>query len=102
MYVHVQVMRRHELIVEDALQMKPENVLLADAKGQSSKVRIVDFGNAIHPADASAYFDDFNLQSMFYRAPEVLFGMRDFTFPIDMWSLGNEYDSVLSWVRSCS
>ncbi|XXQ34927.1 Protein kinase domain-containing protein [Plasmodiophora brassicae] len=68
--------------------MKPENVLLADAKGQSSKVRIVDFGNAIHPADASAYFDDFNLQSMFYRAPEVLFGMRDFTFPIDMWSLG--------------
>jgi serine/threonine protein kinase len=33
------------------------------------------------------YHDDFEVQSLCYRAPEVLLG-RPFGAPIDMWSLG--------------
>lgn len=48
----------------------------------------MDFGNAMTPDDTSAYFDDFQVQSLYYRAPEVLLGSWNFGYPIDMWSLG--------------
>lgn len=35
----------------------------------------------------SQYYGDFELQSLWYRAPEVLMGLP-FGIPIDMWSLG--------------
>ena len=35
----------------------------------------------------SLYFDSFELQTVFYRAPEVMFGLP-FGPQIDMWSLG--------------
>ncbi|XP_046862628.1 probable dual specificity protein kinase YAK1 homolog [Xenia sp. Carnegie-2017] len=34
----------------------------------------------------SLYFDSFELQTVFYRAPEVMFGLP-FGYQIDMWSL---------------
>eukprot|EP00475_Leptophrys_vorax_P033131 TRINITY_DN51833_c0_g1_i2.p1 TRINITY_DN51833_c0_g1~~TRINITY_DN51833_c0_g1_i2.p1 ORF type:complete len:502 (+),score=82.79 TRINITY_DN51833_c0_g1_i2:990-2495(+) len=79
--------------------LKPENVLLASQsipRGNismaqfhvSSRVKLVDFGNAMTPDDTSAYFDDFQVQSLYYRAPEVLLGSWSFGYPIDMWSLG--------------
>ena len=34
-----------------------------------------------------SYYKSFNIQSLPYRAPEVLMG-RPFSFAIDMWSLG--------------
>ena len=38
-------------------------------------------------AEASLYYDDFDVQTLYYRAPEVLLGVG-FSAPIDMWSLG--------------
>jgi serine/threonine protein kinase len=76
---------------------KPENILLcaqppsrgnqASYENMSCKVKLVDFGNAMTPEDASAYFDDFQVQSLYYRAPEVLLGSWNFSYAIDMWSL---------------
>ena len=42
----------------------------------------------------SLYFGSFELQTVFYRAPEVMFGLP-FGPQIDMWSLG----CVLAEVR---
>jgi len=48
------------------------------------KVKLVDFGNAISSADVSLYLSDFKLQTLAYRAPEVLLGLP-FDFAVDMW-----------------
>ena len=53
----------------------------------SCGIRLVDFGNAMTGSEASLYFDDFDVQTLYYRAPEVLLGVG-FSTPIDMWSLG--------------
>jgi serine/threonine protein kinase len=45
----------------------------------------------------SLYFGSFELQTVFYRAPEVMFGLP-FGPQIDMWSLG----CVLAEVRQFS
>mmetsp|Transcript_10761 Transcript_10761/g.18832 ORF Transcript_10761/g.18832 Transcript_10761/m.18832 type:complete len:526 (-) Transcript_10761:600-2177(-) len=50
-------------------------------------LRIADFGNAMDVKDANAYYDDFEVQSLYYRAPEVLLGLP-FGCEIDMWSVG--------------
>ncbi|OWF38252.1 Dual specificity tyrosine-phosphorylation-regulated kinase 2 [Mizuhopecten yessoensis] len=54
-----------------------------------SSVTVIDFGNAIQHVhkEIALYYDDFELQTPLYRAPEVMFGMP-FGKEIDMWSLG--------------
>jgi serine/threonine protein kinase len=66
--------------------LKPENLLLAK---ESLQCKIVDFGNAIDMSknEQQAYYKDFNVQTLYYRAPEVVFGLP-FDTSIDMWSLG--------------
>ncbi|XP_076047659.1 uncharacterized protein LOC143029111 [Oratosquilla oratoria] len=68
--------------------LKPENILLRDEDDLSS-IMVVDFGNALRNTDEelSLYYTDFELQTLLYRAPEVLFGMK-FSLEVDMWSLG--------------
>ncbi|XP_062596924.1 probable serine/threonine-protein kinase yakA isoform X2 [Saccostrea cucullata] len=68
--------------------LKPENILLKSASDVSS-VTVIDFGNAIHNnfKEVALYFKDFELQTLLYRAPEVLFGIP-FGTEIDLWSLG--------------
>lgn len=34
-------------------------------------VKLCDFGNAIHSSEAGLYYDDFEIQTLAYRAPEV-------------------------------
>lgn len=80
--------------------LKPENVLLTErtprtglskttgGRAKSIGVKLVDFGNAMSNDDIVAYYDEFEVQSLYYRAPEVLLGYWDFGSPIDMWSLG--------------
>ena len=60
--------------------MKPENILLVP--GSTTKVRVIDFGSACKVGQK--HFD--YIQSRFYRAPEVILGMK-YGPPIDMWSL---------------
>jgi serine/threonine protein kinase len=68
--------------------IKPENVLCArPVLGVDAEVRLIDFGNAIRPSEAVRYYDDFEIQSLGYRAPEVLAGVP-FGYAIDMFSLG--------------
>ncbi|XP_064087885.1 uncharacterized protein LOC135202421 [Macrobrachium nipponense] len=68
--------------------LKPENILLSKEDDLSS-IMVVDFGNALRNTDEelSLYYSDFELQTLFYRAPEVIFGMK-FSLEVDMWSLG--------------
>lgn len=39
---------------------------------KKTKLKIIDFGNSMHVNDTFIYFDEFNVQSLLYRAPEVL------------------------------
>ena len=43
-----------------------------------ASVMVVDFGNALRNTDEelSLYYSDFELQTLLYRAPEVIFGMK--------------------------
>ncbi|XP_045131972.1 citron Rho-interacting kinase-like isoform X2 [Portunus trituberculatus] len=68
--------------------LKPENILLKSEDDLSS-LMVVDFGNALRNTDEelSLYYSDFELQTLLYRAPEVIFGMK-FSLEVDMWSLG--------------
>ena len=56
-------------------------------RAPSLKVKLSDFGNSFRVSQSGAYHDDFELQTLSYRAPEVLYGLP-FDTQIDMWSLG--------------
>ncbi|XP_071079801.1 uncharacterized protein [Haliotis cracherodii] len=68
--------------------LKPENILLKHANDLSS-VTVIDFGNSIQHVhkEVSLYYREFDVQTLLYRAPEVMFGIP-FGTEIDMWSLG--------------
>lgn len=55
----------------------------------------IDFGNAMTVEDAAVYFDDFEVSTVYYRAPEVLLGLP-FGPAIDCWSLGCVLVELLS------
>ncbi|DAZ94903.1 TPA: hypothetical protein N0F65_003073 [Lagenidium giganteum] len=61
--------------------LKPENIVLV--RERRSELKIIDFGNACHPQEQALPY----IQSRFYRAPEVILGLK-ITAAIDMWSLG--------------
>jgi len=86
------LLSQHDIIHAD---IKPENVLIvADGNPITSSlnVRLTDFGNAIKSREVVLYSQDFQIQTMAYRAPEVLLGgcgkEGSFDHKIDMWSLG--------------
>ena len=60
-----------------------------DNDGAACRIKLADFSNAMHATEReiSAYFTNFELQSLWYRAPEVMMGVP-FGLPIDMWSAG--------------
>eukprot|EP00656_Telonema_subtile_P052100 TRINITY_DN7164_c0_g3_i1.p1 TRINITY_DN7164_c0_g3~~TRINITY_DN7164_c0_g3_i1.p1 ORF type:complete len:380 (+),score=49.80 TRINITY_DN7164_c0_g3_i1:73-1212(+) len=66
--------------------LKPENILMVNDSSGGVQLKLVDFGNAMEVTEQSLY-DDFEVQSLFYRAPELLVG-KTFTDAIDMWSFG--------------
>ena len=61
--------------------LKPENILLKNT--EKSLINVIDFGSSCAENDAECFY----IQSRFYRAPEVVLGIR-YGFPIDVWSLG--------------
>lgn len=67
---------KHKIIHCD---IKPENVMLQD--NQKSGIKLVDFGSScFHGHQIYTY-----IQSRYYRAPEVIFGLK-YGPEIDMWS----------------
>lgn len=71
-------MYQHRIIHCD---LKPENILLI--KPNKSAVKIIDFGSSCFETEQIYTY----IQSRFYRAPEIILGLR-YTMSIDMWSLG--------------
>ena len=66
------------------------SILASDSQKDLSDdfdLHLGDFGNSIHVSDVSKYYTDFEIQSLPYRAPEVLLGVP-FGHQIDVWSLG--------------
>ncbi|XP_035471107.1 homeodomain-interacting protein kinase 1-like [Scophthalmus maximus] len=64
--------------------LKPENIMLVDRLQKPLRVKVIDFGLAfVDPESCRGSA----LQSMWYRAPEVLLGAR-INRAIDIWSLG--------------
>ena len=61
--------------------LKPENILLKQEN--KSSIKIIDFGSAVY--NISDY--PFYIQSRFYRAPEVILGVK-YDNKIDIWSFG--------------
>ena len=54
------------------------NLLILVTETDLSKVFVVDFGNALRNTEdeLSLYYTDFELQTLLYRAPEVIFGLH--------------------------
>ena len=65
--------------------LKPQNVLLMRAEALSLK--LIDFGNCLDVNDLGVDSEPFEMQTLFYRAPEILFGVP-FGTEIDLWSIG--------------
>jgi dual specificity tyrosine-phosphorylation-regulated kinase 2/3/4 len=59
--------------------MKPENVLLEP--GTFERVKVIDFGSGCFAGRQRYEY----IQSRFYRAPEVIFGIK-YGPPMDIWS----------------
>ncbi|KAI9914950.1 hypothetical protein PsorP6_008436 [Peronosclerospora sorghi] len=72
---------RHPNVNVIHCDLKPENILLV-SPGHSS-LKIIDFGSSCFSQNQIHRYT----QSLCYRAPEVLLGVRN-TIAIDMWSLG--------------
>ncbi|KAJ1729583.1 hypothetical protein LPJ61_003455, partial [Coemansia biformis] len=51
------------------------------------RVKLVDFGNAVSDSDVSEYYSTFEIQTVWFRAPEVAY-QRPFGRAIDLWSIG--------------
>ncbi|XP_077589012.1 homeodomain-interacting protein kinase 2-like isoform X1 [Stigmatopora nigra] len=64
--------------------LKPENIMVVDHRQLPLKVKVIDFGLALHTCELSR---GMTVQSMWYRCPEVLLG-HQCTEAIDVWSLG--------------
>ncbi|KAK9456626.1 kinase-like domain-containing protein [Dipodascopsis uninucleata] len=72
--------------------LKPDNIMYSsdreDASHASFKIKIIDLGNATRYNETYAYHDNYDIQSVGYRAPEVLVGDPGFDSRIDIWSAG--------------
>ncbi|PVU92456.1 hypothetical protein BB561_003819 [Smittium simulii] len=65
--------------------LKPENIIFT--LQDCDQVKIVDFGNAVKLKNIHYYYKTFEIQPMWYRAPEVAY-YQEFDEKIDIWSLG--------------
>jgi hypothetical protein len=58
-------------------------------------IRLGDFGNSIHMSEVCKYYEEFDIQTLSYRAPEVLLGIYiyicTFTFTYIYVYIGREF-----------
>lgn len=54
---------------------------------QDFVIKLGDFGNSLHTSECYIFYEEFQIQSLPYRAPEVLIGLP-FQCSIDTWSVG--------------
>lgn len=70
-----------------SLSLSPSLLYNLSDLPKNFEVRIGDFGNSIQTSETADYYDSFDIQTLSYRAPEVLMGLP-FGHQIDMWSVG--------------
>jgi len=63
--------------------IKPSNLLI----NNEGDLKVADFGLAIGAAGASHQLISY-VVTRWYRAPELLLDKKDYTFPVDLWSIG--------------
>jgi serine/threonine protein kinase len=61
--------------------LKPENILYTDSLRQN--IKVIDFGSGCFDYEQGFFY----VQSRFYRAPEVVLGLK-YNQQVDIWSLG--------------
>lgn len=94
----VDYLHKNKIIHRD---LKPANILIKyndkkenEGNGKKYEVKICDFGltmraNKYRPSTPGAV-------TAYYRAPEICCGYEDYSFPIDMWSLGCIFFEIVS------
>ncbi|KAJ2802899.1 hypothetical protein H4S07_004587, partial [Coemansia furcata] len=65
--------------------IKTTNVICVN--DTTMRVKLIDFGNAVSDGDVSEYYSTFEIQTVWFRAPEVAY-QRPFGRAIDIWSIG--------------
>ncbi|KAJ1793729.1 hypothetical protein GGH19_002769 [Coemansia sp. RSA 1807] len=65
--------------------VKTTNIICVD--DASLRVKLIDFGNAVSDSDVPEYYTTFEIQTVWFRAPEVAY-QRPFGRAIDIWSIG--------------
>lgn len=71
--------------------LKPSNVLLQ----YNGVLKLADFGLArVHDNKKSGVYTH-QVATRWYRAPELLFGARKYSFAIDMWAVGTIFGEML-------
>ncbi|KAJ1956672.1 hypothetical protein GGI12_005247, partial [Dipsacomyces acuminosporus] len=65
--------------------IKTTNVICVD--DSTMRVKLIDFGNAVSDGNVSEYYATFEIQTVWFRAPEVAY-RRPFGRAIDIWSIG--------------
>ena len=75
--------------------LKPSNLLI----NQDCELKIGDFGMArglsSTPEDHSTFMTEY-VATRWYRAPELMLSLGDYTFTIDMWSVGCIFAEMLA------
>ena len=82
-------LHRNGLIHRD---LKPSNILI----NQKGVVKIGDFGSAISLSDKKNGAFSIEGFSRWYKAPELLFGSRDYNNSIDIWAMGCIFGELIN------
>ncbi|OMJ68888.1 hypothetical protein SteCoe_33525 [Stentor coeruleus] len=72
--------------------LKPENILI----DTELNIKLADFGLArAYQIPGKPYTNE--VQTLWYRAPEVLLGCEQYSVSIDMWSVGCIFAELMRW-----
>ena len=79
----------HDAVGIAHTDLKAQNCLILETKPGQVRVKLADFGSAVcaDPAQRLPIEED-TVTTSPYRAPELVFGLDNFTASVDVWSLG--------------